>query len=44
MTGTQPLLTADDLATMFGMFDLTKRGTITAEQVGRSLRCDGHQD
>ena len=33
MAGTQPLLTGEDLVTMFGMFDLTKRGAITAEQV-----------
>lgn len=36
MSGTQSLLNADDLITMFGMFDVTNRGTITDEQVRRA--------
>ena len=37
-SGTQPLISKDDLATMFGMFDVVKRGTITAEQANNALR------
>ena len=33
VTGTRPLLTEEDLKTMFGMFDITKRGVMTEEQV-----------
>jgi hypothetical protein len=33
VSGTRPLLTQEDLNTMFGMFDITKRGVMTAEQV-----------
>ncbi|GAX75175.1 hypothetical protein CEUSTIGMA_g2619.t1 [Chlamydomonas eustigma] len=36
-SGTQSLLTSDDLHTMFSMFDITKRGVITAEQANNAL-------
>lgn len=36
--GTPPLLTESDLATMFHMFDVTNRGTVTAEQANNALR------
>lgn len=37
VSGTQPLLTEADLRTMFGMFDITKRGVMTPEQVSQVL-------
>mmetsp|Transcript_19108 Transcript_19108/g.53470 ORF Transcript_19108/g.53470 Transcript_19108/m.53470 type:complete len:128 (-) Transcript_19108:424-807(-) len=36
VSGTQPLLTEADLRTMFGMFDITKRGVMTPEQVNNA--------
>jgi hypothetical protein len=36
--GTPPLLTAVDFETMFGMFDITNRGVITAEQATSALK------
>lgn len=38
VTGTPSLLTKEDLDTMFGMFDVTKRGVISAEQANAALR------
>ena len=38
MTGAQPLLSKEDLHTMFAMFDLTHRGAVTAEQANAALR------
>lgn len=37
-TGTPTLITEQDLETMFGMFDITKRGSVTAEQANRALQ------
>ncbi|KXZ50907.1 hypothetical protein GPECTOR_14g154 [Gonium pectorale] len=36
--GTSPLITESDLETMFGMFDITKRGVVSAEQATRALQ------
>lgn len=36
--GTPTLINEVDLEAMFGMFDLTKRGVLTAEQAGRALK------
>lgn len=38
VVGTTPLLTKEDLETMFGMFDVTKRGVISAEQANAALK------
>jgi hypothetical protein len=38
VTGTPPLLTKQDLETMFGMFDITKKGVITAQQANAALK------
>ncbi|GIL53691.1 hypothetical protein Vafri_9327 [Volvox africanus] len=38
VTGTSTLITEQDLDTMFGMFDITKRGVVTAEQANRALQ------
>ncbi|KAG2438174.1 hypothetical protein HXX76_005781 [Chlamydomonas incerta] len=38
VAGTAPLINEQDLETMFGMFDITKRGTVTAEQANRALQ------
>ncbi|GIL84998.1 hypothetical protein Vretimale_9841 [Volvox reticuliferus] len=38
LTGTSTLITEQDLDTMFGMFDITKRGVVTAEQANRALQ------
>lgn len=36
--GTDTLINRQDLATMFGMFDVVKRGVITADQAAAALR------
>lgn len=36
--GTKPVLDAQDLDTMFGMFDITKRGVVTEQQASNALR------
>ncbi len=38
ISGTSTLITDQDLETMFGMFDITKRGVVTAEQANRALQ------
>jgi hypothetical protein len=38
VAGTKPLITDADLDVMFGMFDITKRGTVTTEQATRALQ------
>jgi hypothetical protein len=38
VTGTPALINDQDLDTMFGMFDLTKRGSLTADQANRALK------
>lgn len=38
LSGVQPILTVQDLHTMFAMFDLTNRGTITSEQANAAVR------
>lgn len=38
VTGTKPLLNQQDLATMFGMFDITNNGTVTKQQANNALR------
>jgi len=38
VAGTKPLLDVQDLSTMFGMFDVTKRGVVTEEQANQALR------
>ncbi|GLC33254.1 EF-hand calcium-binding domain-containing protein 10 [Pleodorina starrii] len=38
VTGTSALITEQDLEIMFGMFDITKRGVVTAEQANRALQ------
>lgn len=38
VAGTKPLLDATDLSTMFGMFDVTKRGVVTEQQASSALR------
>ncbi len=37
-TGTECLLTNEDLQTMFGMFDVVNRGVITTQQANAALR------
>lgn len=37
-TGTPSLLNAQDLETMFGMFDITNRGVVTGEQALNALK------
>ncbi len=36
-SGAKPLLTDKDFRTMFGMFDVTKRGAVTREQASAAL-------
>lgn len=36
--GAKPLLTDSDLETMFGMFDVTRRGVLTRQQAYRALK------
>jgi hypothetical protein len=38
VAGTKPVLDAQDLDTMFGMFDITKRGVVTEQQASNALR------
>ncbi|KAG2491371.1 hypothetical protein HYH03_010369 [Edaphochlamys debaryana] len=38
VAGTTSLINEQDLDTMFGMFDITKRGVVTAEQATRALQ------
>lgn len=38
VAGTKPVLSAEDLDTMFGMFDITKRGVVTEQQASNALR------
>eukprot|EP00878_Enallax_costatus_P031218 GHUV01034117.1.p1 GENE.GHUV01034117.1~~GHUV01034117.1.p1 ORF type:complete len:144 (+),score=49.69 GHUV01034117.1:665-1096(+) len=38
VAGTKPLLDQADLQTMFGMFDVTKKGVITEQQAKNALR------
>lgn len=38
VAGTKPLLDQGDLQTMFGMFDVTRRGVVTEQQARNALR------
>lgn len=38
VAGTKPVLTSQDLSTMFAMFDITKRGVVTQQQASNALR------
>jgi hypothetical protein len=38
VAGTKPVLNAEDLDTMFGMFDITKRGVVAEQQASNALR------
>lgn len=38
VAGTKPVLESTDLAVMFGMFDITKRGVVTEQQASNALR------
>lgn len=38
VAGTKPLLDQADLQTMFGMFDVTKKGVVTEQQATNALR------